>query len=948
MFITNTRADDLLSLGADFLDPYVSSFSLCTSNLANGSLSTILFANDSMAKELISSGRMRQLVTDQAVVSNLELLGALQCALTSANPEFFDDIRDQLKDTGFIQLGYDHLDQVQSTPVAMPFLLTFDPDARGKLLDLYIQQCATVAPDLAASTIDDPAAFREFLTAICSFLFVSKPSDELQVRERLIREGDLLDILRISALEPSLRGYPIIFHVVDALCYDEALIPTVVAAFHLPLLSHWHSSILELISATKEILVTVRKQSVPVDDHSIMAAEELLVSTLVWFHHSFLRSLNPQVVQVLVEQQDGGLLQAVDCLKQLLELNVLDSKQRPYYSQDNPRALDLYYATNDSVGNEWSDALDEANAYISFNETHNVIYSIVSATCTALSHLSHFGMVSILVKHVHCQFGAMSDHTSSDLLRPRCLDILPLLPGILFNRGQNIRFFYQTALQAPLKVLDQYYKTLSFHYRVAAEQKYPVKSKDALAMLEGMNRVFVRNSTVDSVHWASMTGGVQTCARGSTVFNFSAHQQQVRGSHGVTGKGKYCYTVSFPEKAGITLGWTTNAGPLVWNQNLYMQEPTSNGEGAPQTVVINFEVAAAWKSGKFRNSVDYATANSFITCILDLDNGQFIYGVDQLPFRVVFSNLDRSQTWFPVIYPMSRSVIETNFSESIRESSGIPLGSAPISDLIRHPDARSPIPTASDSTDARREYLPITVDGLPLTPKALSKLVLRNYYETELTPSFTDPLLAVGFRQGLTYTLWVSTRQIELALQFALDDHVTAVEHSAQWCTWIPALIKYFGQNRSVSPPEAAFGVMFAEDGSVAGLVDVGSNDTAQAQIVVCGYAVREGCDLDSVEPTCSSPINFGVAILLDKKGSRLFTVTKGLAPIVKEGMFPLLLADGEEDFFTPLIINAFGVTLQVHMDVEAKEPWKLKGPLLQGRSDDDLVVWYENMETRR
>ncbi|ORZ32148.1 hypothetical protein BCR44DRAFT_334218 [Catenaria anguillulae PL171] len=878
---------------------------------------------DAFARKLLSSLKLGKLISTPDAASNLENIGKIQSALVCANVQTIPTIQKLLREMPFIQLAYDNVHDAHTMPVALRFLLTFDPDARSKLLDLFVKQSDALAAELTSSTEGiDSDSLRAFMYSVYCLLAETSARDTRFTRQRLIKNGKLLDILRFASSEPSVRFYPATYQLAGALCEDESLVPMIVDAFHRPLLAHLHPSMNDLVSAIEVVLDSVRGQpATSIDNAAVDAAGQLYFSTVSWFHHSFSHALKPPVVATLVELPDVGLSQILDCLKQLLNMNILDSEKHPFAHRNRPKALDLYFNRNQHcIKSGWSTRWHEFDAYVAFTESCALLPSVMRSVCLVLSELADF-----------------------DVTRPQCLEILPTVPALLFSTSSSNDSFFRNLLQAPSDVFDHYYEWIAAHYSTVVQLDCSsFANKSNLLLVEALERSCIRSPTVDAVHWASMTGNVQTSVRGTMVFNFSQHQQQLRGSHGVTGKGKYCFTVFSPDESGIICGWTTYTGPLAWNKCLFKH---AQDEGELQTVVVDYDDICAWNTGKYRNTIMTPVPNSVVTCVLDLDAGVFTAALNDMPFHVIFDNLDCSQTWYPVLFPQADTVVDTDFNDTMREVSGIPLGLAPACDLTRHPDARLPQPAADQPAAAVHDYAPIASNDAPvLDSEQVAELTIHNYYEAKLTPSQTNHVLAAGFRMDNFYTLWIGTHQIELAVQFFLQDD-GPVEDSVPWRKWIPVVVDHLLQNDEATMPDR-FGVKFTpENDAVANVIELSSSAISEIQLNVCGYCVREGCAgflFKDLDPICSSPINLGVAIVADKSGSRSFAVTKGLDTAFASDMFPWAFV-GQSHVMTPLLIHARSVTLNMHSDLEAPESWALVGPLIQGRKREDLQTWFEN-----
>ncbi|KAJ3363945.1 hypothetical protein GGF32_003043 [Allomyces javanicus] len=784
--IFNQSSDAIAPLvknGDEFLAAFFDNFRPQYFDTARPALACIIYESDELADLLVEKGFIEKCFpSHESIPDSMIKLTMLHTLMTL-----------QPKDATIAE--FERLDlfafaaaRLADRPAASSFLRTFCPnpsilhDALITALAHRADKPIDVDPHSSDSSSYDPAAELALFIVADDHLEAQQADPEkfADLAVDLVDNGKMLHVIRrlLRVCGPSVRERREIARV---LCTLSRAMPDrvddLVALHHEPLLAQIHSLLAEVLPMAAQI-VQANRRGQRLDDLLAVATARLERVEVLWFavaHH-----LHPAQVAQLWEGGDEAarmmVAEILDLCGALLKLYVTDSQGRAFPLVRLADPLDTYVQKH---GLAYSDLADEFRADLGMGERSQFILDVLYAPFVILSAL-----------------------VSYDNLRDRVLEYLPLLA---FNSS---RFAYEALGRDATTVLFKAPWSDAKQYHELAMMRYPTcmggSSSDVRAHRiinrEMVSRIIVRTRTRDTVHWARATGAAETGVRGNLVLNMTHMLNSAIASHGVTGCGKYAFTVTTTHEQDVFLGWATRDAVMAsgtqfgWDKEAY---------------AVSFHAGVAMHDAKTRVTNEYLMGMGTLHCMIDLDEGTVLACIAGKPPHVVFRGVDSSKVWFPCVTVQPNHSIVTDFA-----AKGVGKPYVPLAFAVAAPEGTFPVVPLDEEVAAVVPHKRVDVGGLEVPPKedevvAALPCYPKFYFEVDLVP---NDLVAVGFQDSGRACLWVAARGLEMVVVFPCAD----IEASTEWTCAIPSLVALLSVDQDVQVPQAiAVTVSDGEDGGM-------------------------------------------------------------------------------------------------------------------------------------
>ncbi|ORZ32483.1 hypothetical protein BCR44DRAFT_1440311 [Catenaria anguillulae PL171] len=909
----------------------------------------IIAGQSSFTDQLINSGKLVELLTREFGDEMDDFFDEMYTIMLTFPETARNRLWQHIKDTPLASHGYSHLATSPVTSDFTHFAMAFDPNAKPKLVSAFVQAIDAIADDGLDEV--DPDHITQLLTQLhCLLKCDLSPS----LRAQLFDQSQLWDVIRMAMLTPDLRiGCKPLRLVVNNLAHTlPKSIPTIVEVVYAPTLAQIQSKLTDALSPLAEIVKSNRTNPDANDFTAVLMViglfEEVGSQLL-----DLVDGLHGAVVTAICAEHSNTFKDMFETFMQLLEVVLFDEQKHPGLMQKLEAAVEPYFFKRAKEGRckpTYSTNLQQFERDIQLNRENDVIGVYVQVIAETVEALVHYPE-----------------------LRQYCLDLLPPLAAVLTRmqvQSSSISALMNILQQVPDEDFDQGYHEIGLMYydcMITTIDPFPAETHFQPTFLT-LERLFVRNSLPIRMCWEPTSSALTISTRGNMVNNGSASAHCARGSFGVSGAGKYGFSIRFTEGGFGAVGFTTRTAPVAGPEGDHFCEP---GADVGDVVVVDILNGFAWHSGKGRYNGFAGFPGASVTFVLDLDLGQFLVRLDKHgPFRVVFSGLDSGAAWYPYLCQPQRSCSESMFHDDARLTDiddFIPIGLANNEHIVFDPSTSL---VAAEPSNPPSAFTPLTD---PIDPPVDENMTIQYYYELEAAPA--SPIIAAGFRQVHLYSLWIATRGLEAAVQFTTGD---MVEESLEWRELVPALVQWYMRRQAetdeplpdqfaahftcATPNDEDEGGRLAPDGwrkwSIAvepAIVDGRPNIPDDGNVlIVCGIVSKADMlpkhdameDAFPLAPYCSDRLLFGVAAVTEADESIenshcSLVVTKGSDHVYEGDEFnKMVLAHMSELHALPVCIGMQGVKMTMHADVTVEGENALRGPLLKQCQSPDSVLY--------
>ncbi|KNE67809.1 hypothetical protein AMAG_12530 [Allomyces macrogynus ATCC 38327] len=733
---------DAFEANDKFLDQFFNCYQRQFDTTFPAAMNSVAWGSEKLAQRMIEEGFVYRLLQSTAVqndpVALREFFGWL--TIFPNTPE----VRRELQRAGMFDLAYQ-----QTQPHILPwkFLNQFETD-RAALNAMVVAHVQMQFEDVK----DDVARNLDVMPMVYEHLIMNGLRDP-SVATSLLDQGHILQLAQRIFASPKGNDQLDVSRAIGALALAAPdTIPHLIEAVYEPMLARAHTLVAEIAAGMRDAIAkNKRGESVPEAALDVLAKQSnrAVAQWMALVHH-----MPPAVLSALwagnEEEEEGTTRQTITEVLELctgiLQLLLHDSEGRVFPMIRLSDVLEAYTADK---GLRYSDAQSEFAANRALTNRGDWIVDVLTVPYKVAVSLIHYNET-----------------------KPAIIDQLPLLALVAsMNSYESLaRDSCLMILHAPPDVARKYrdFSTLrlSLNMNLPSNEYEPHK----IVRREFTQRCAVFGPGKDRVHWEKVSGNVETGQRGNLILNQSHCFNSAVGSLGVTGSGKYGYTIKSTNDRGIYLGWATRD---------FTVEPGRIVGCDEHSYSVSFVMSQLLHNGRYQQ-VDEAQGDNEVTqVLLDLDNGTISACIRGKKPRIVFRNIDTSKVWYPAVSCGPVHAIATDFEADLPgvymplaaawKVTSVPLYARSTGELVPKDDRvapmvpfKSPVPHES-------------ISGIPTLPLL--------YYEASVVPS---ELVGVGIEQSGVALLWVGTRDLEMIVTFPSPDPVTCQE----WTKYVPLLAK--------------------------------------------------------------------------------------------------------------------------------------------------------------
>ncbi|KAI9218821.1 hypothetical protein BC828DRAFT_387606 [Blastocladiella britannica] len=819
---------------------------------------------------------------------------------------------------------------------------------------------AMEAKRAAEAAVDDAAAL---MRAVHRYLAYDPPA-------RSVLEPALWPLVRQLALYPATRERRELAAVVAALGHapNPRLDPSMAASAHqandeeptlatraavelvTPYLMQVHTLLVEAIDLSTAAVRDHRSAETGNGtlDPSLVPVANARFESVDGPAFAALATLDPAIVTALWahEVSRATVRDILSACRRMLEVYITDNEGKPFPLIRLADPLETYAAARQTRGEMRAGVSDRGDEF---------------RADLKLANESHLVLNSMYLPFVFC-----ATWSAYDELREDVLELAPLLAfaASRFSFEVVARDVSLVLLQSSRQMIQSLWELMLLRYPTLLINDPTDMRMHRMCSREAVFQTVACGTCVDDIYWADVTGRCLTGVRGNLMINPYHIVNTAIASHGVSGSGKYVYVVSASPQGCPMAGWTTLTGEaaLAPSDHIGLHAAILGVD----TCVVDFAHACAYRDGKMRYLNESLNHQGPITIMLDLDNGTMLARISSKKPVVVFTGLDRSATYFPVVIQPATTSSMVDF-DLAAGAAAIPDGYTPFARAAavagttmggRLVARSTPVETTmavATTTRPTVHYVPVSTDP-PLSQQQLLTPKFEYYFEVDAVPA--RDILALGFAGGKVVSLWIGVRGLEFVLQLTTSSGLaTPLELRHEWTEIVPALVRYLLVHVRTMGDERPFAVRATERTNVGRL---GEDDEGWRKwdialeyyfepisplIVTSWQWHPDMVPLPplpaspttstvtttpvhhhgvSLLPLTTTPMRFALGTTLYNNTVPVLVVTKGDATYAAD-VSALLLSDAADTTMFPVVLGA--ARAELALDCAAEGPTAIKGP---------------------